>query len=384
MADDNIIKPEKTPSREEQLASIRLVQEQTIRAENGGILPETDPETASQIERLKALEASKVSPQVPIDDGSDPYVMNGQTTVATAELSLLDKATNYVKDIFGAKKGVSAAKSNAQASATSQDARIASQNSDWRVRLSLAPNATGYLYKVGKDQAGILNPLQETNGVIFPYTPSIQVNYVANYETFDLIHSNYKSYMYKNSSVEHLSISCEFTAQDTYEANYLLAVIHFFRSVTKMFYGKDDQPKAGVPPPLCYLNGLGDFQFNQHPLLITSFTYVLPNDVDYIRAGGPSVMPGSSIASYSTNSVVQTPTNARLQGNGLSNGANAPSAQFTQPNSTPTYVPTKMQIQISAIPIVTRKDISDNFSLRDYATGALLQGKQGKSTGGIW
>ena len=42
-----------------------------------------------------------------------------------------------------------------------------------------------------------------------------------------------------------------------------------------------------------------------------------------------------------------------------------------------------MQIQITAIPIVTRNDISNNFSLRDYATGALLQGSKRKG-GGIW
>jgi hypothetical protein len=51
----------------------------------------------------------------------------------------------------------------------------------------------------------------------------------------------------------------------------------------------------------------------------------------------------------------------------------------------PTYVPTKLQIQIGAIPIVSRRDISQNFSLRDYASGELLKGSQrGDQGGGIW
>jgi hypothetical protein len=51
----------------------------------------------------------------------------------------------------------------------------------------------------------------------------------------------------------------------------------------------------------------------------------------------------------------------------------------------PTYVPTRLQIQINAIPIVSRQDISQNFSLRDYASGELLKGSQrGDQGGGIW
>ena len=42
-----------------------------------------------------------------------------------------------------------------------------------------------------------------------------------------------------------------------------------------------------------------------------------------------------------------------------------------------------MQITISAYPIVTRNDISNNFSLREYATGKLLQGRK-RTGGGIW
>ena len=42
-----------------------------------------------------------------------------------------------------------------------------------------------------------------------------------------------------------------------------------------------------------------------------------------------------------------------------------------------------MQIVITCIPIVTRNDISNSFSLRDYATGALLQGSK-RNGGGMW
>lgn len=286
---------------------------------------------------------------------------------------------------------------NTQAQASLQDTTNFEQAKDWRVRLALSPGAN-YLYKVPKDQAGILAPLQETDGVIFPYTPNIQINYAANYGETAPTHSNYKIFQYQNSAVENISINCEFTAQDTFEANYLLAVIHFFRSVTKMYYGQDQNPKPGTPPPLCYLFGLGEFQFNAHPLLVTSFNYNLPNNVDYIRAGKVTTGAGVNQAPQNTtdNTGTQVPQNRLAQGaaklignikNRISPGGALAPPNFgtTVPPGTvePTYVPTRMQIQINCLPVISRNEISNNFSVKNYATGELLRGVK-RAGGGFW
>ena len=271
---------------------------------------------------------------------------------------------------------------NTKSQATQQDVANFKQKEDWRVRLSLAPNAT-YLYK--DSSPGILAPLAATDGVIFPYTPVINVSYTAGYDPTEITHSNYKIFQYKNSSVDNVSITCEFTAQDTFEANYLLAVIHFFRSVTKMFYGQDQNPKPGTPPPLCYLSGLGAFQFDAHPLAVTNFTYSLPNDVDYIRAG--STTSGAGVPKSGSENKVNTgsSSSSRMASSGINPGGLASPPKFSGSAGTtePTYVPTKMQITITAIPIVTRNDISNKFSLKEYGTGKLLQGTK-RSGGGIW
>jgi hypothetical protein len=281
-----------------------------------------------------------------------------------------------------AAQGLTAKQLNTNSQATQQDVSNFKQKEDWRVRLSLAPSAN-YLYKVPKGSAGILEPLQATDGVIFPYTPQIQVNYVANYDPTDLTHSNYKIYQYRNSGVDSVSITCDFTAQDTYEANYLLAVIHFFKSVTKMFYGQDQNPKPGTPPPLCYLSGLGAFQFDAHPLAITSFNYSLPSDVDYIRAG--AVTAGAGVNRAASNVVNNSPNSSNTRLGTLRPGGQAPAPIFSTPPGTvdPTYVPTKIQMTIGAVPVVTRNDISNNFSLEKYATGQLLRGTKHQG-GGIW
>ena len=270
-------------------------------------------------------------------------------------------------------RGSSALKSNTEAKATSQDINNAKANGDWRVRISLASKAD-YFYR--SKEAGILKPLDATDGVIFPYTPTISVGYTAQYDQQSVTHSNYKTTQYTSSSVDAISISCDFTAQDTYEATYLLAVIHFFRSLTKMFYGQDENPSRGTPPPLCYLHGYGDFQFNKHPMAITGFTYALPNDVDYIRTDTTSFSAGEPMYTKRSSS-----TNPRGAPTDKTKDSTPPIFKNSQVQ--PTYVPTKISLSISAIPVVARYDVSNKFSLKDYASGRLLLGNKEKC-GGFW
>ena len=249
--------------------------------------------------------------------------------------------------------------------------------SDWRVRLRLAPNSN-YLYN--DPQPGLLAPLAAktgTDGVIFPYTPNIETAYKANYDAYDLTHSNYRGYFYKNSYVDVLNVRATFTAQDTEEANYLLAVIHFFRSATKMFYGKDAQ--RGSPPPMVYLSGYGDFQFNEHPCVISQFNYTLPSDVDYIRAGSAVDASTNMLGNRTRQSTPGNPLSYainRLLNNNLTKGAldNRPNIVSNFNVGEPTYVPTKIEISITLLPMQSRQQVSKQFSLQAFANGNQLKG----------
>jgi len=248
---------------------------------------------------------------------------------------------------------------------------------DWRVRLQLAASST-YLYNA-PDCGPVLWPLRDTNGIIFPYTPAIDTAYKANYTPYDLTHSNYRGYFYQSSYVDSINIKGTFTAQDTVEANYLLAVIHFFRSVTKMFYGQDAQ--RGSPPPLVFLSGLGDYQFNQHPCLVSNFNYSLPSDVDYIRAQSTLSNGGNQLAARTRQTTLGNPiasTIARLASLGQAIQPGAVTAPFAPQGSlaagNPTYVPTKMEINLSLLPVQTRSQVSQQFSVKGFANGNLLKG----------
>lgn len=266
---------------------------------------------------------------------------------------------------------------SAENRASAQDEAQFAAAKDWRVRLALAPGAD-YFYNAS--DPGIMSPLKDTNGVVFPYTPAIGVNYTAKYEPASIVHTNYVMHQYSSSAVEQVTITGDFTCQDVAEAQYLLATIHFFRSMTKMFYGQDKKPRNGTPPPLCYMYGMGGYQFAAHPLAITGFTYNLPNDVDYIKTTGSAAAPASPPVNKTGAS-----SGNRLAGTGAVPGGAKPAPQFSTAsnNATVTWVPTRIQLAITCLPIMSRNQVSNNFSLEKYASGNLLLGTQNKG-GGFW
>lgn len=173
-------------------------------------------------------------------------------------------------------------------------------------------------------------PLQTIGGVLFPYTPTVTFSHKATYDNQALTHSNYDQPFYVNSVVDAIQIQGTFTANDTEEANYVLAVIHFFRSVTKMFYGQDSL--AGTPPPVLFLDGYGKIMLNHIPVVITDFQMSLPENVDYI-----STTSGSSGSQGSDN-----------------------------------RVPTELKITVNCKPTYSRNRISNNFGLEKFVNGGLL------------
>lgn len=224
--------------------------------------------------------------------------------------------------------------------------------SDWRVRISL-PNRANYFNNStllsplftqlgGTAAGGAIGGLFGTGpnlSVIFPYTPNITIQHTATYSPQKLTHSNYTQHFYDSSAVEAISITADFTVQNIHEGQYLLAAIYFFRSVTKMFFGRD--PQAGNPPPITYLNGYGQYYLPNVPCVVTSFSHTMPADVDYIDVPEP----------------------------GIVNVGN----QFPRLNST--RLPTTSQITLTLQPIYSRLAQSQKFSLIDFANGGLINAK---------
>jgi hypothetical protein len=114
--------------------------------------------------------------------------------------------------------------------------------------------------------------------------------------------------------------------------------------------------------------------------VVQSFTYDLPTDVDYIRAYSPNVNNSSMLQQrQSVNSgfsafLSQSAKNLLNAGLPVGGTTIPPAPQLLGTSTQPTYVPTKMTISLSLLPIQSRQQVSQKFSLRQYANGDLLKG----------
>jgi hypothetical protein len=144
---------------------------------------------------------------------------------------------------------------------------------DWRVRLSLA-NWSSF------KTSPVLSPLKDAGGLIFPYTPRINIHSGASYSPVSPIHSNYQFHAYRNSEPGKITINAPMYVEDSTQGLYWIAMVHYLRSLTKMFAGND--PKAGNPPPVVFLNGYGNYVFKNVPVVVTSMSVELENNCDYI------------------------------------------------------------------------------------------------------
>jgi len=146
---------------------------------------------------------------------------------------------------------------------------------DWRVRIML-PDIPSF------KNSSLLTPLIESDeSLVFPTLPQILITHTADYDSIAPTHSNYAYPVYSNSTVEDINIACEWPVENEADGKYWIAAVHFFRSVTKMFYG--DSPNRGAPPPVCYLKGYGDYVFNNIPVVVKMFSMDLNDGVDYIK-----------------------------------------------------------------------------------------------------
>lgn len=144
---------------------------------------------------------------------------------------------------------------------------------DWRVRLSMA-KWTAF------KSSPVLEPLKEAGGLIFPYTPSINIHSGATYSPIPTTHTNYRMQAYQNSDPGTIKITAPMFVEDPQQGLYWIAMVHYLRSLTKMFSGSD--PKAGNPPPIIFLNGYGNYVFKNVPVVVTSMDVTLDAKCDYI------------------------------------------------------------------------------------------------------
>ncbi len=212
------------------------------------------------------------------------------------------------------------------------------ENKDWRVSLGMPWNF---------GRSPLLMPLKSTGyKMVFPYTPTVIISHSANYGQIAPIHNNYPFFAYQNSQVDSLVLTGQFYCQNSLEAQYWTACLHYLRSITKMYYGGGFN--SGNPPPIVKLNGYGDYVFKNVPVIITNFTVDMPAEVDYI----------------STQLLEKNPA----QANPMGDFDNPPTGI---PGDDTGWAPAESQFTVTVQPIYSRDSVN-KFNLQDFVNGDLV------------
>lgn len=151
-------------------------------------------------------------------------------------------------------------------------------------RAKLKPKLGGSAYVFGNDTpSNILKPLiDQGNELVFPYTPTVLFSGTAEYDQYGFTHSNYSTRSYVKSAPSEIQITAEFTSQTDREAAHTLACIHFFKSVTKSYFGASAGEMAGTPPPIILFDYMGEFMFRDIPVVVSNFSFTLEPDTDFV------------------------------------------------------------------------------------------------------
>jgi hypothetical protein len=323
-----------------------------------------DPATGTAAALSGASDDSKKASNQPPGSTKAPDASNVDTSATNQRPSggAADSSTARM-DQAGLNKGAENSKSSPSAPTVSifqtqgDGSNLKITKQDWRIRVGLSDGISNKLFYKSSDPKvyGVMASLKDTNGVIFPYTPTVSMTHTARYGETKLTHSNYASYFYEGSEVSAISISGEFSVQSPNEGRYLLGVISFFRACTKMFFGTQDGQNglSGNPPPLVFLNGYGKHYFPNVPCVLTSFQHSMPPEVDYIE--------------------VEPLVEAQSAGkNPFRDGASALAA-----GSGTTRLPTLSTISITLQPVYSRKSTHEEFNLSKFASGELLFNRGG-------
>ncbi len=252
----------------------------------------------------------------------------------------------------------------------------AEKDFDWRVKLSL-PQTDVFT------KSAVLAPLRATKGVVFPFTPTINISSTANYSDIPVVHQNFQFSAYQNSKTSDIDITGEFIVEDSVQAQYWVAVLHYLKSITKMFSGNDQN--AGNPPPIVHLNGYGDYVFNNVPVIVKTFNVVLANDVDYIEttvgnnlgALSTSLDTASDIFGL-TGSSTALLDKASTAVNVAAGAIGKVTSIFDKSSGTSsglTRVPVRSTISITVSPVYSKTEARE-FSLQKFVSGEYA--KQGR------
>jgi len=192
-----------------------------------------------------------------------------------------------------------------------------------------------------------LLPIYYSNGLVFPYNPSISESVSIKYNSIDLVHSNESYYAYNATENVRINISDAVWTCDTFDnALYALSVLHFLRAYSLMDFGVG---QSGKPPSPMWFNAYGNYAFYRVPVLFEKADWTFPNDVDYVG------IPEPGTPEYDNRELATT----KSAGDSY------------------TWLPVKFTVSSISLIVQHSPAYWVNFDLEDYKSGAMVRRDRG-------
>lgn len=244
-----------------------------------------------------------------------------------------------------------------------EQANTQSVRTDRRAKLGPAAGAMVSVLGPSDDCLNILQPLHATRGVIFPYTPDVTYGGAANYTSWHFTHSNYQQFQFQNSMPSEIQLTATFTAQTNEEARYMLAVLTFLRASTMIAFGNSAVANntAGTPPPVLRFNYLGDHMFNNVPVVLQNYSYLLEREVDYVEITAPGVESNQRNGTGGAGLLGALANARQLLGNAYPGRAGSS-----------TFMPTQIVITMLLGVQQNPRNVRENFDLDKFKSGDLI------------
>lgn len=191
-------------------------------------------------------------------------------------------------------EGLPPAASDAVASADQKASEIAHAIGGQGTQATVTPtNAASSTMKKNfttEDFKMKLRSMQNGATIIFNVSPTIDESRSANYEHLSPVHHPGTIQVYKNTEARQFNITVKLIARTASEASANVRYINLIRAWVMPYYGQGtanssdtyDSRRLGGPPDILVFDVYGDKNISNLPVVLTSYHWVYPENVDYI------------------------------------------------------------------------------------------------------
>jgi hypothetical protein len=236
------------------------------------------------IDLFQGVANSYVSPKFMIFTKINSIRMFNLSQIKTIPNRLLgEKFSSKSASTFRTPSGIAKEKSIAQG--TTRGVTGSAAQANMKVRLGFKP---GHPYA---GYPGIMRPLAATNGVLFPYRPSLTIGTRNYWGTTEPKQSLYGFPVPDRHEIAITITDAQMSAQSVEEADYIYASIQFFRAAMKPAFGSEGSVPLGAPAPTIEMTAIGPHMIQSVGVILRDFDLQLMNDVDYIPTSSGATVP---------------------------------------------------------------------------------------------